>query len=110
MLYLFYFVLVFVFIIGISDIIHNSKLYLFKSKSITNNVLICYLTDDSAELNLNYAIEQQTWYGPNFIRQIIAINNIESFEILEQCEKIAEINNINIITPEEFSLEKYMEK
>lgn len=106
MQYLFYFILIFVLIIGISDIIHNAKLSLFKTKNSKRNTLICYLSDDSAEFCLHYAIEQQTWYGPNFISKIIAINNIKSAEILNQCEVIAKTYNIDIIIPEEFTLEK----
>ncbi len=110
MLYFFYIVFIFVLIIGISDLIHSTRLRLFKTETIQKNTYICYLNDASAELTLRYAIEQQSWYGQSFIGKIIAINYINSADILKQCAKIADIYNIEIVTPEEFSLEKCTEK
>lgn len=95
------FVFIFVFIIGVSEILHNTKLRLFKTKDV-NNTLICYLSNNSAELNLRYVIEQFKWHGKSFASRIIAINNIDSTEVLNECIKLARNYNIDILTPEEF--------
>lgn len=103
---MFYFLLItfmFVFIIGVSDIIHSFKLKLLKTSDINLNTLICYLYDNSAELNLRYAIEQRNWYGQNFVGKIIAINNISSVSVLNECKRIAHDYDVDILTPEEFS-------
>lgn len=102
---MFYFLLItfiFVFIIGVSDIIHSFKLKLLKTSVINLNTFICYLYDNSAELNLRYVIEQRNWYGENFAGKIIAINNISSINVLNECKKIAQDYDVDILTPEEF--------
>lgn len=103
MLYFFIITFVFVFIIGVSDIIHSFKLKLFNTVGIKSNILVCYLNDISAELNLRYVIEQRNWYGQSFAGQIIAINNINSIGVLLECQKIAQNYDVKILTPEEFS-------
>lgn len=102
-LYFFIITFVFVFIIGVSDIIHSFKLKLFNTVGIKSNILVCYLNDISAELNLRYVIEQRNWYGQSFAGQIIAINNINSIGVLLECQKIAQNYDVKILTPEEFS-------
>ena len=76
MLFLILFVCAVVFIIGVSEIIHNLALSLFKTKYINNNTLLCYLDDNCAELNLRYVIEQKNWHGRRFAGKIIAISDI----------------------------------
>lgn len=103
---MFYFLIltiIFVFIIGVSDLIHSFRLKLFKTSDINQNTFICFLYDNSAELNLRYAIEQRNWYGQSFAGKIIAINNIDSINVLNECQKIAQNNDVSILTPDEFS-------
>ena len=102
MLFLILFVCSVLLIIGLSDIIHNINLCLLKIKDINNNTLICFLEDNSAELNLRYVIEQKKWHGNSFAGRIIAINNIKSQETINKCKNLAQRYEIDFFTLVEF--------
>ena len=63
--------------------------------------MLCILKDETAELDLQYIIEQANWYGKDFVDRIVCINQIKSADILNVCKKIARINNIKITVQDE---------
>lgn len=94
---------VFVFLVGLSDLIHSIKLNMLSSRQKNNKILLCVLTDESAELDLQYIIEQSNWLGRKYSDKILCVNRIKSFETLNICKSIANKNNIKFILDEELA-------
>ena len=93
----------FVFLVGLSDIIHTVKLNMLNSGHKNNKVLLCVLTDESAELDLQFIIEQSNWLGKKYSDKILCVNRIKSLETLNICQNLANKNNIKFILDKELA-------
>ena len=98
---MFFIIALFVFMVGLSEIIHSCKLSLLNSGNSKNIVTLCFLYDEFAELDLQYIIEQSKWSGKRYSNKVLCINEITSPEILDICTIIANKNGIRLINKED---------
>ena len=100
------FVLLFMCIVGISEMIHNFKLFLIKPDEY-EKINICFLKGNKAELSLLHAIEQRKWHGKLFASKIIAIDLANSDTVSDNCNLLAQKYNVEVLKPNEFNILNY---
>lgn len=92
--------IIFLSIVGLSEVIHTLQLKLYKTKS-TNKIMLCILNDSTAELDLRYIAEQYKWFGREFADQIFCINNIKSSDTYNLLNQLVKQNNFKLTTKDE---------
>ena len=91
-------------ILGLCDVIHTLRLFLFAGrKKQGTNVLFCFLCDSKAELQLKFVAEQYRWHGRGLADKVIAINCLSDADSLNACLKTANDNDIEIIEYDKIS-------
>ena len=93
---------IFLSIIGLSEIIHSLQLKLYKTKKSMNKIMLCILNDNTAELDLRFLAEQYKWLGKEFADKVYCINNVKSSDTYNQLNSFAKQNNFKMTTKEEF--------
>ena len=92
---------VFLSIIGLSEIIHSLQLKLYKSKNRMNKIMLCILNDNTAELDLRYIAEQCKWLGKEFADEVFCINNVKSSDTYNLLNQLVIQNNFKLTTKDE---------
>lgn len=88
-------------VIGLSEVLHNLKLFLLKPKS-ADTFVVCPLNDEFSVLKLKYVIEKMRWNKINYAEQIVAVSSAELDGALNDCCSLADEHNIKVIKPNEF--------
>lgn len=101
---IFVLVLLFLAIFGLSDLLHNAKLLLFKPHR-NDAFVVCLLDENSSELNLKYIVENVSWKYTNYNKRIVAID-ISNKELSVGCLKFANHHSIKVLKPSE--LEEFL--
>ena len=103
-------VVIFLSVLGLAEIIHglNLRVTAPRRKAVTYSVV--FLTDQDAEEQLAFAIEQQKWLGKAYSDYIIAVNSGISEKSDKACRYIAEKNGAQYCTPSELKkkIEEYI--
>lgn len=100
------FTVMFLSIVGISEILHSLKMLIMRPKK-PNNVHICFLNDIDGVLNLIHSAEQMRWNGSNFASKIIAVDFTDNAENKEAYNLVSKKYNVEIIKPDEFNILNY---
>ncbi len=77
--------LVLLALLGLSEAIHMLFCRILKPKSQAERVLLLYLTEDGAEQQLMYALEQKRWNGCTYADKIVAVTGKLSAEVKHTC-------------------------
>ena len=81
-------------ILGLAEVIHAIKLYIFSPKKKALTYQVIYLSSQDAENQLRYIGEKYRWQGRRFADNVIAVNNAVNIEDFKLCAEIAEKYNI----------------
>ncbi len=101
-----YLVILFLSVVGLSELIHATHLRLLRAKRKRKTCVICMLKDTFSELDLHYVLEQYNWSGKSFAEKVIAIDCLADKDMSERCQAVAKKNSIEFMKFEE--LEKYL--
>ncbi|MBQ1187005.1 MAG: hypothetical protein IIX54_04895 [Clostridia bacterium] len=93
------FILLFLAVYGLSDILHSAKLLLFRPQK-NNDFVVCLLDESSTELDLNYLVEDVSWKRANYNKRIVAVN-YKGAIINANCLKFADKHSIKVLKPNE---------
>lgn len=97
-----YILSMFLSVIGLCEIIHFLSLVLFDTKSNKTRIVCCILEGKTADIDLQFVVEQYRWMGRKYADKIFAINSFnDDNEVLNRCREIADRNGIEIISFEE---------
>ena len=92
----------FLSVIGLCEVIHFLTLILFDTKSCRNKVVCCLLKGRTADIELQFVVEQFKWMGRKYADRIIAIYSLDiKKDVLNRCEEIALKNGVEIIASNE---------
>lgn len=80
--------------LGLAEVIHALKLYIFSPKKKPLSYLVVYLGKDDPESQLRYLGEKYLWQGKRLADNVIAVNSAVSPESLKTCAEIAAKYNI----------------
>lgn len=94
-----YVFLVFLSVLGLCEVIHFLSLSLLDNKKNRNKVVCLVLRGRTADIELQFVVEQFRWMGRKYADKIIAINALDTDEeMLNRCSEIALKNGIEIIS------------
>lgn len=85
-------------VLGLSELLHGINLRITspRGKAVTYSVV--FLTDEDAEQQLSFAVEQQKWLGKAYSDYIVAVNNGLDEKSDKACRYIAEKNGVDYCT------------
>lgn len=94
-------------VLGLAELIHGINLRITspRRKAVTYSVV--FLTEDDAEQQLFFAVEQQKWLGRDYSDYIVAVNNGLNEASDNACRYIAKKNGVEYCTP--YELKKKIE-
>lgn len=106
MIIIFYLLVLFLSVVGLSELIHAMHLRFLRAKRKRKTCVVCLLNDDFCELDLRYVLEQYNWSGKVFAEKVIAIDCLDDKAMSERCQTVAQKNCIEFMKFED--LEKYL--
>lgn len=80
--------------LGLAEVIHAVKLYIFSPKKKPLSYFVVYLGKEDPESQLRYLGERYLWQGKRLADNVIAVNSEVSFESFKPCAEIAAKYNI----------------
>lgn len=98
-----YLLLLFLAVLGLSDIIHSIVLRFYYSKKNKGKVMCCILKGEIADIQLRYVIEQYNWMGEKYADKIIAVDCVNDLTVANRCRDIANAYDIPYIKPYELN-------
>ncbi len=106
MIIFFYLLILFLSVVGLSELIHAMHLRFLKAKRKKKTCVVCMLKDSFSELDLHYVLEQYNWSGNVFAEKVIAVDCLTDKDMSERCQSLAEKNAIEFMKFED--LENYL--
>lgn len=97
MIILFYLLVLFLSVVGLSELIHAMHLRFLSGKRKRKTCVICMLKDSYSELDLRYVLEQYNWSGRVFAEKVIAIDCLDDKDVSDRCQVVAERNCVEIM-------------
>lgn len=80
--------------LGLAEVIHAVKLYIFSPRKKPLSYLVVYLEKDDPESQLRHLGEKYLWQGKRLADNVIAVNSAVSLESFKPCAEIAAKYNI----------------
>lgn len=96
-------ILVLLCTLGLAEVIHAVKLYIFSPVKKALSYYVVYLGSDNPESQLRYLGEKYLWQGKRFADNVIAVNSAVGQESFKNCAEIAEKYNIIYCSAEQLS-------
>lgn len=101
MIIFFYLLVLFLSVIGLSELIHAMHLRFLRAKRKRKTCVICMLKDSFSELDLRYVLEQYNWSGNVFAEKVLAIDCLDDKDVSDRCQAVAERNSVEFIKLED---------
>ncbi len=86
--------LLFPSMLGIAELIHLAKVYIISPKVKPEKTVVVYLKGEQAVGQLQYILQEYAWQGERYAKKIIAVDCGIAEDLAEECERIANKNNI----------------
>lgn len=93
--------MVFVCLIGLSEIIHATKLFFLKSNKFNNKIMLFVLTDEMNDLDFQYILEHISWNGYKHIDKVLCLNRTSSDAKHNLFYNLTKQNGISFIEEDE---------
>ncbi len=76
-------------VLGVAEILHAVKQYLYSYKKIGGQILLLIPNDNNLRLQLESAANQRDWYGKAYPQKILVLPYNLTLENRYECEKLA---------------------
>ena len=73
-------------LLGIAEMLHTVKLWLYSSGKSKGGILVIVPTDENYRSLILNSFNQATWYGKRFAEKIIVVDSLLSEDTKEECQ------------------------
>ncbi len=101
--FVFFLILIIPAVLGISEMLHTAKHYLYSHKKTGKQVLIATVSDDSFRTQLVNIADQRNWYAKMYPQRIFIVMNGISSENTEECDRLIKKLNLEIYSQEKLA-------
>ena len=89
-------------VLGVAEVLHCLKIAMLSSKENSFEFNCIFLEEENAVIHLKAFCEERNWNGIKNGKEYFAIYNELSQEVLNECDLIAEKNDIEFLNSKEF--------
>ena len=96
-----YLFLIFLAVIGLCDLIHTIRILFLRPHKNNGKVLLCFLNNNFAELQLAFIIEQYKWHGNKYCDKIVAVDCQHNDDVSNRCYALSQRHEIEFLKRED---------
>ncbi len=89
-------------IVGLAEILHSVKLFLFSSNKKSSTYSLVILSNENYLGQLRYVAEQRNWLGSKYADYVVAINDFLDFDNINKASTFAKSKGIMICSLKQF--------